>query len=129
MDGFVNRDFHHTASAARSWVKIDLGAVQDISTVDIHHRMDCCLERFVNFYVFVSDDDNTSSDPAVLMPLSGWSTWFFAGPKGTLSVPVNRRGRYVRVQLAGTNYLHLSELQVWGQQPALAPMSKPGDRQ
>jgi hypothetical protein len=134
VDGFVARDFQHTNGGERRWVKVDLGSIKDISTIDLHNRMDCCVDRLANFYVFVSDTDVPDSgtvvaEPAVLSSTATFSTWFFAGRKGTLSIPVNRRGRYVRIQLAESNYVHLAEIQVWGQQPTLLPMLRkgPGD--
>lgn len=43
---------------------------------------------------------------------AGVSSYPIAGVNGSLTIPVNRTGRYVRIQLAGTNHLSLAEVQV-----------------
>ena len=36
-------------------------------------------------------------------------------PSPSTTIPVGAQGRYVRVQLTGTNYLSLAEVQIYGQ--------------
>lgn len=62
-----------------------------------------------------SDAPFTSTDLATTLNQSGVSSYYTAGQGGSpTTVAVNRTGRYVRVQLAGTNILSLAEVQVWG---------------
>ena len=56
---------------------------------------------------FVSTNLNTTSSQA------GVSSYYFASVGTNAVLTVNRTGRYVRVQLVGTNYLSLAEVQVW----------------
>lgn len=66
-----------------------------------------------DFYVFVSDVPFSSYDLNTTVNQAGvfnYRQTTFAGPA---SINVNRTGRYVRVQLAGTGSLALAEVQVW----------------
>ena len=58
----------------------------------------------------------TSNDLGATLAQSGVWNQHTAGRAGSpTSVNVGRTGRYVRVQLSGTNYLTLAEVQVIGQ--------------
>jgi hypothetical protein len=63
--------------------------------------------------------------PAVYQP--GVSKYFTSGIAGTpTSISINRRGRYIRVQLTETNYLSLAEVEVIGETGPTATL-KPVD--
>ena len=107
----------HTALDANAWWQVDLGAVGSIDQVKVWNRTDCCPERLSDFYVLVSDAPFTSTDLSATLSQPGVSNYFVAGIGGRPSqVTVGRSGRYVRVQLSGTNYLSLAEVEVFGQQ-------------
>jgi len=119
VDGVTNGNYTqvngtHTNSDANAWWQVDLGSVQPIENVVLWNRTDCCPERLSNFYVFVSDDPFTSTNLASTIAQSGVSSYYVynTAPSETVFA-INRSGRYVRVQLAGTNYLSLAEVQVW----------------
>jgi hypothetical protein len=68
-----------------------------------------------DYWVFVSNTPFADSDTPATLSVRA-STWSFhqtsqPNPNTVLAVP-NFYGRYVRVQLSGTNYLSLAELQV-----------------
>ncbi len=107
---------------AQDYWEVDLGAVGTIQTVNLFNRTDCCATRLNNFYVLVSSSsmDGQSlaqllANPAVKRVYTA-NTGFVMGNSPQLyavnlgAVP----GRYVRVQLAGTNQLALAEVQVMG---------------
>jgi hypothetical protein len=72
-------------------------------------------ERLTNFYVFVSDVSFTSTNLTTTINQAGVSSYQTTGQCGfPTEVTINRTGRYIRVQLAGTNYLHMAEVQVLG---------------
>ena len=119
VDGNTSGDFQdgsvtHTAHEYRPWWEVDLGNSYNVATLDLWNRTDCCGSRLSNFYVFVSDAPFVSSDlDAVRSQPDVWE-YYHAGPVGTeTKIPVNRTGRYVRVQLAGSEHLSLAEVQVW----------------
>ncbi|MFT3766207.1 MAG: discoidin domain-containing protein [Minicystis sp.] len=98
----------HTNTEAQPWWKVDLGSVQPIGTVMLFNRTDCCADRLGNFKVSVSDDGNA------------WQDVTFPGTApARMAFSFNRTGRYVKVQLNGTNALSLAEVQVFG--PGVVP--------
>jgi fibronectin type 3 domain-containing protein len=105
----------HTNFDANAWWQVDLGVVQSIQTIQVYNRTDCCQTRLSNYYVFVSDAAFASTDLNTTLNQAGVSSYFQAAQAGSpTTVTVNRTGRYVRVQLLGTDYLHMAEVQVWG---------------
>jgi RHS repeat-associated protein len=87
--------------------------VQQIGTVRLWNRTDCCSDELSNFYVLVSDNPFSSTDLTTTINQAGVSNYYTAGQAGLLTqIGVGRSGRYVRVQLAGDNYLSLAEVEV-----------------
>lgn len=113
---YANGSVAHTGAEARAWWQVDLGGLHRVDRVQLWNRTDCCSDRLQNFTVFVSQADmagrsfeQLNADPAVLKRQVG-ATRALPG----ISLPVQGLGRYVRVQLAGTNNLQLAEVQVFG---------------
>ncbi|MEM6963112.1 MAG: discoidin domain-containing protein [Bacteroidota bacterium] len=103
----------HTSSESNAWWELDLGTVQDIGTIDLWNRTDCCSNRLSDFYVFVSDVPFTSTDLATTIGQSGVFNYYETGTVSqTESYPIGRSGRYVRVQLANAGILSLAEVVV-----------------
>jgi hypothetical protein len=107
---------------AQDYWEVDLGAVGTIQTVNLFNRTDCCATRLNNFYVLVSQTSMDGKPLAQLLANTAVSqvytanTGYVMGNSPQLySVSVGAvQGRYVRVQLAGTNQLALAEVQVMG---------------
>jgi hypothetical protein len=105
----------HTANQAMPWWQVDLGAAQGIRNIRIWNRTDSYGERLAKFYVLVSDYPFASGDLNVARQQPGvWHYYHDAVAGKTTDISVNRSGRYVRVQLSGTNYLQLAEVEVFG---------------
>ena len=89
-----------TEGVQSAWWEVDLGEEYLIDSIVIWNRTDCCGERLANFYVTVSGSRvahiKNPPNPSVTIPLN------------------NKKGRYVRIELAGKNYLSLAEVQVMG---------------
>jgi hypothetical protein len=128
VDGNIDGNFFDGSVAdtaggnAQDYWEVDLGAVGTVQTVNLFNRTDCCATRLNNFYVLVSSTsmDGQSlaqllANPAVAQVYTA-NTGFVMGNSPQLySVNVGAvQGRYVRVQLAGTNQLALAEVQVMG---------------
>jgi hypothetical protein len=94
----------HTDLQAQPWWQVDLGYAHGVSQVVIYNRAEV-PEWLSNFKVLFSNDG------------SNWTT--AATYPGTapakVSLPVTGSPRYVRVQLNGTNYLSLAEVEVYDQ--------------
>jgi probable HAF family extracellular repeat protein len=113
----------HTESNSQAWWELDLGSVSSIDSIKIWNRTDCCSSRLSNFYLLVSDSAFSSTVLATVLNQSGVSNYYTSGAAGTLTtIQVGRTGRYVRVQLSGTDYLALAEVQVFA---ASAPSDPP----
>ncbi len=111
-DGSVS----HTNQDANAWWEVDLGASATVSSIVVWNRTDCCGDRLSDYWVFVSDTPFASNDtPATLQNRAGtWSSHQTVEPSPSAAIAVTGEGRYVRVQLSGTNYLSLAEVQVLG---------------
>ncbi len=110
-----NRSVTHTELDVNAWWEVDLGSVKTIDHVLLWNRTDCCGERLVPYYVLVSDVPFVSTDLDTARAQAGVTEAFFdQEPSPTQRVDLNRSGRFVRIQLAGSNYLSLAEVEVYG---------------
>jgi hypothetical protein len=96
---------------------VDLGATPTISSIVIFNRTDGSGDRLGDYWVFVSNSPFGATDtPATLQGRPGtWSNHQIGAPSPSTTIAVGAQGRYVRVQLSGSNYLQLAEVQVFGQ--------------
>lgn len=92
----------HTLFEASPWWQVDLGVTRAIGTVVVFNRTDCCTERLSDFDVSVGD---------------GTSWQWIGGITGQAQqrnvFQTSANGRFVRVQLRGSNYLSLADVQVY----------------
>jgi hypothetical protein len=110
-----NNSVTHTFSDVNAWWQVDLGAINNIDAIKLFKRTDCCGEWLTNFYVFVSETAFSSTDLNTTLAQANVKAYYFAGTAATQTdIPVNAKGRYVRVQLKTQNYLNLAEVQVFG---------------
>src|SRR5579872_1797465 len=114
---FSDGSVSHTNDDANAWWEEDLGYSTTVSSIVIWNRTDCCGSRLSDYWVFVSDTPFLSTDtPSTLQNRQGtWSSHQTTQPNPSVSISIpGAQGRYVRVQLSGTNYLSLAEVQVFG---------------
>jgi len=75
--------------------------------------------------VFVSDTPFPATNKvADTLAAPGVSAYYRVGPLSVYKYDVNRRGRYVRIQLTGTNYLHPMEVRVWAPSLSISALAK-----
>ncbi|MGB0386237.1 MAG: PA14 domain-containing protein [Ardenticatenaceae bacterium] len=99
---------------ANPWWEVDLGSVQQIDQIVLWNRTDCCSERLSDFSIFVSHVPFTSTSYSATQSQSGVTEYYFERAVDlSQTFDINRRGRYMRVQLAGSNYLSLAEVQIY----------------
>jgi hypothetical protein len=113
---FFNGSVTATNADLNAWWQVDLGASAGVSSVVIFNRTDCCGTRLSDYWVFVSDTPFLPTDtPATLQGRAGtFGSHQTSTPNPSTIVSVGAQGRYVRVQLTGSNYLSLAEVQVFG---------------
>jgi N-acetylgalactosamine 4-sulfate 6-O-sulfotransferase len=127
VDGNVNGAYGggsctHT-NASPSWWQVDLGAVNAVTAVDVHHRTDCCQDRLVTADIFVS----AATDYA-----AGTQCGMLSNPSSNpeRSVCPNAEGQFVTVYLeggsSGGQHMTLCEVEVYAcdgdGQPACQPV-------
>jgi len=98
-------------------------AATTINAIVIWNRTDCCGDRLTDYWVFVSNTPFDPSDtPATLQNRVGtWNTHQTSAPGPLVTISTGGiTGRYVRVQLSGTNNLSLAEVQVIGSNATVA---------
>jgi len=104
----------HTGNDLNAWWQVDLGAVTDVGHVEIYNRSDCCWTRLDNVWVFVSDTNLGNVNLAANLADPDVTAQFIGGAFGhSRSIAMNATGRYVTVQLAGRNPLHMPEVKVF----------------
>jgi hypothetical protein len=113
---YFNGSVAHTAVDANAWWQVDLGASYTITAIRLWNRTDCCGDRLNDYWVFVSDTPFGAGDtPATLQSRAGtWASHRTSAPQPSATLAPMSSGRYVRVQLSGTNNLQLAEVQVYG---------------
>jgi uncharacterized repeat protein (TIGR01451 family) len=112
------------ASAPNAWWQVDLGQPSTLDSIVIWGRTDCCASWLSDYWVFVSNTPFTAADtPATLQNRAGtWSSHQTTAPGPSSTIPAPEvQGRYVRVQLTGTSYLEIAEVQVFGEVSAQLP--------
>jgi hypothetical protein len=114
---FFHGSVSHTNLETNAWWQVDLGASVTVSSVTVWNRTDCCSDRLTDYWLFVSNTPFLATDtPTTLQGRAGtFSSHQTTFPNPSATIPVNAAGRYVRVQLSGSNYLSLAEVQVSGQ--------------
>jgi hypothetical protein len=123
VDGNTDGNFYHgsvtsTNANTNSWWQVDLLTSISIGSIAIWNRTDCCSDRLEDYWVFVSDTPFSPTDtPATLQSRPGiWSSHQKAAPHPSVRIMTpGTSGRYIRVQLTGTGYLSLAEVQVFSQ--------------
>ncbi|MEM1357708.1 MAG: discoidin domain-containing protein, partial [Bacteroidota bacterium] len=100
----------HTRSENNPWLEIDLGAVHQISKIELWNRTDCCRDRLTNMNILVKSCLEEPGTPVL-------EENYIANPEdgNMLTFTTAQTGRYVRIQLFVNNtYLHLAEVKVYG---------------
>ena len=112
---YFNWSVTHTSLETQPWWQVDLGASASISNIEVWNRLDGASGRLQNFHVLVSDTPFVSGSLSQVLGQSGVTSYFVKNiPNPNTTVMVGRTGRYVRIQLAGTEHLSLAEVKVNG---------------
>ncbi len=104
-----------TETESQPWWEVDLGSSQNIGSIAVWNRTDAGADRLTNFHVLVSNNAAllAAGNLASAQALADHD-FFVPGQGGSpTTILVNFTERYVRVQLAGSNYLQLAEVQVF----------------
>ncbi len=92
-----------TDGEPQAYWQVDLETLSAIEEIRLYNRTDCCGDRLSDFDVMLSADGQN------------WTRWYMAGGGALETIQLNGAvGRYVRIQLHGTNFLSLAEVEVYG---------------
>ena len=116
VDGMTSGFWCTSSSMAHSqyetapWLFVDLGSMQTIDHIHVWNRSDnlcdlTCQARLSNFDIYVLDSSNNWEPIANIPGTAGYPTRIAGG---------NRQTQYVMIQLRGTDYLNLPEIEVFG---------------
>lgn len=126
IDGNTNGDFFdHSVSCTdieRAWWLVDLKNMYHLNQIVVWNRTDTwmffdCASRLSNFYVAVLNDKGTE-----VWKQNYYTDGGYPSPSLIINLPNNILGQVVRVGLNSDNYLHLAEVQVYGQPPPKVPI-------
>ncbi len=110
-DGVIDGHFgFHTQQEENPWWQVDLGQSLPLDRIAIYNRGDGVAERAALLKVLVSDD---AQQWQLLYEHDGAVFQGFADQKPLQVAANDCQARYVRIQLPGTNYLHLDEVEVY----------------
>jgi len=127
-DGIKDGAFgFHTNRDANPWWQVDLGESLPLDRVVIYNRCDGAVEnRAARLRVLFSDDGRSWTE----FYRHDGTTFFGQTDDKPLVIPADgAKARFVRVQLPGTEYFHLDEVEVYqtGSQANVA-LGKPADQ-
>ncbi|MFK7771214.1 MAG: lectin-like protein [Saprospiraceae bacterium] len=120
-DGNTDGDFWSTFSVAITnwqktpWWEVDLGAVYQLSEVQIFNRTDCCTDFLQDYYILISEEPFQSQELEATLNQAGVNAYFQNGIAGTPStVSTIGQGRYLRIQRKGNGLMSVAEVMVMG---------------
>ena len=101
----------HTALEEFPWWQVDLGDIYFLTEIHVYNRLDAVPERAYNFIVRLSEDDKQWK----LVHRQGGIA--FGGIDGNPAQIILDRvpAQFVRIELEGKGYLHLDEVEVFGE--------------
>jgi hypothetical protein len=97
------RIFFHTQNERSPWLELDLEDVEEISSVRVKNRSDCCGERALPLVVELSQDRTTWRE--VARRKRNFRKW-------TAKFPA-QQARWVRLRVDTTSALHLEQVNVY----------------
>ena len=115
-DGVLaNGSLAATGTEANAWWEVDLAGQKTVHAVRLWNRTDCCADRLANYHVLLSATPMTGRTLAQLLADAAVRRVSVPGTSGRLTtLDFAGSGRYLRVQLAGTNNLQLADVEVYG---------------
>ncbi|MFK7979766.1 MAG: T9SS type A sorting domain-containing protein, partial [Saprospiraceae bacterium] len=118
----------HTSEEQDPWWELNLGSIQNIGSIILFNRTDCCPDRLSNFYLLVSEVPFDSTDLTTTLNQTGITSYFIAdAPNPSTSISINTTGQYIRVQIDGINNLSIAEVQVIATCPCTTNTDTDGD--
>jgi len=113
VNGVIDENWgFHTAQEPNPYWQVDLGEITNIGRVVLYNRRDACGER--NKFIIFSVSDDSKNWTKIWQ--NNGTMFHGATDSKPLIVDLSDKsvsGRYLRLSLEGTVYLHLAEVQVY----------------
>ncbi len=106
-----------TSSRAQPWWQVDLSQDSAIDSITVHNREGVNTDKLADFHVFISDMPFGQQTEGELIANRDVTRFYHSGTLANSSLTIDTTGttgRYVRLQLSGTNNLHFAEMQIMG---------------
>lgn len=126
VDGVKNGKWgFHTENEANPWWQVDLGQVVELDRVVLYNRTELA-ERNSRLMVLLSADGRSFRK---VFQNPGTVFYGYSDQKPLVVRLEGAQARFVRLQLPGTSYFHLDEVEVYAVgQPANIALHKPADQ-
>ncbi|MCX5677373.1 MAG: discoidin domain-containing protein, partial [Planctomycetota bacterium] len=113
VDGVKNGNFgFHTGREDKPWWQVDLEKVQALDRVVVWNRCNTASERAASLRILLSSDGNAWRQAYQ----HDGTTFYGVKDQSPLTVPLQgAEARFVRIQLAENTWLHIDEVEVFGQ--------------
>ncbi len=105
------------------WLEVDLGDYYNISKIVIYPRNDtCCLDGFKPILIVTDQplEKKPMLDDAKISYSSAYFKYFNSPIKSNTTENIGKIGRYVRLQMKGSDRVELAEIEIYGDKTAVA---------
>lgn len=103
----------HTNNEMQSWWEVDLDNVQNVASINIWNRTNCCSNRLSDFYILTSETPFESTDLDDTLKQESVTNYYHSETAGSpSSFEIDDNARYIRVQLATKSPLSIAEFEV-----------------
>ncbi|MEM7799605.1 MAG: galactose oxidase-like domain-containing protein [Chloroflexota bacterium] len=118
VDGhYPNDSVSQTDNELNPWWEVDLQSIQQIDSIRIWNRTDCCAANLSDFYLFVAEQPFGNQSLTEILAREDVNINHYPGTAENVSdMIIDQPGRYVRIQLNGQNHLNLAEVEIFSAQ-------------
>ena len=122
-DDFSGFTTHTDVSPSPPWWAVDFGTPRLFGQIHVWNRTDCCANRLRDWSVLTSNDyvnwteiyrDSRPQGAGQLTVINGYSDLYNGSNAGRTSSATAWVSRFVRIRINRTEYLHLGEVQIYG---------------
>ena len=100
----------HTANEREPWWQVDLGRARPLGRMAVYNRCDATAGRNARLIVLLGDDGKTWRR---VYQHDGKTFYGQTDKKPLVIEMTGRKARFVRIQLPGTSYFHLDEVEIY----------------
>lgn len=125
-----NSEDEDTGLRENPWWEVDLEQVEDINSIIVWNRTDCCSGRLQNSYVFISEEPFLASDekPEDILGRAGVYSYKITNiPLPNIVIQPNIMGRYIRIHSERDAPMNIAEVEVYACTQCLFYTDNDGD--